>query len=148
MTEDLPTILLIEDNPDDYEATIRSFQKNHLANPVHWCQNGQDALNYIRKEGDYSTDRKISMPSLIFLDLNMPGMDGRTVLKFLKEDVLTKQIPVVILTTSADPKDVDQCYALGASTYVQKPVNFERLVDTVRTIKDYWFRIAILPNEG
>jgi two-component system response regulator len=148
MIEVLPKILLVEDNPDDYEATVRSFEKNHLANPVQWCRSGQDALDYVRREGGHSHIPVGQRPCLIFLDLNMPGLDGRKVLKALKNDDRTKQIPVVILTTSADPKDVEQCYALGASTYIQKPVSFERLVDAVRTMKDYWFKIALLPMHG
>lgn len=140
MTSKLAQILLVEDNQDDYEATLRSLKKNHLLNPVHWCKTGQDALEYLQKK-----DAK--RPSLILLDLNMPGIDGRQVLQKIKGDENLKFIPVVILTTSADSKDVDQCYSLGASTYIQKPVSFEGLTEAVRTMKDYWFGVAILPGE-
>ena len=144
MTQALPKILMIEDNEDDYEATLRSLKKNHVMNPVHWCRSGQDALDYLL--GDSSNKKAHEKPDLILLDLNMPGIDGRTVLKKLKADPETKSIPVVVLTTSKDPLDVDHCYEIGASTYIQKPVSFEGLTDAIRTMKDYWFGIAIFPN--
>lgn len=140
MNDELASILLVEDNQDDYEATIRSLKKNHLLNPVHWCKNGQDALDYLQNN---SSDK----PSLILLDLNMPGIDGRQVLQRIKENKKLKSIPVVILTTSTDNKDVEQCYCIGASTYIQKPVSFDGLTEAIRTMKDYWFGVAILPGK-
>lgn len=146
MTNDLAHILLVEDNQDDYEATLRSLKKNHLMNPVQWCKSGQDALDYLHKEGAYSSHRHLQKPSLILLDLNMPGIDGRQVLQKIKESPQLKSIPVIILTTSADSKDIDQCYCSGASTYIQKPVSFDGLTEAIRTMKDYWFGVAILPG--
>jgi two-component system, response regulator len=140
-------LLLVEDNQDDYEATLRSLKKNHLVNPVHWCRDGQDALDYLHKKGNYANDADVRQPGLILLDLNMPGIDGREVLQTLKADEKLKRIPIVILTTSADCKDVEQCYNLGASTYIQKPVSFEGLTEALRTMKDYWFDVAILPKQ-
>lgn len=140
-------ILLVEDNDDDYEATLRSLQKNHVVNPVHWCKSGQDALDYLRGEGKY-TAKGSARPDLVLLDLNMPGIDGRQVLSNLKNDALLRSIPVVVLTTSADAKDVEQCYNIGASTYIQKPVSFEGLTEAIRTMKDYWFGVAILPGKA
>jgi len=143
---DLPTILLVEDNVDDYEATIRSFKEAHLDNPIYWCKSGKDALDYLRHEGKYAAAPPSAMPGLMLLDLNMPGIDGRKTLALVKQDQHLKKIPVVVLTTSADEKDVTQCYELGASTYIQKPVDFEGLVEAVNRIKDYWFGIALLPR--
>ncbi len=143
----LPNILLVEDNEDDYEATLRSLKKNHFVNPVHWCKSGQDALDYLRHEGKYTTEQDVIRPDLVLLDLNMPGIDGRRVLTQIKQDDKLRSIPVVVLTTSADVKDVEQCYAIGASTYIQKPVSFERLTEAIRTMKDYWFNVALLPSE-
>lgn len=143
---DLSSILLVEDSMDDYEATLRSLKKNHFVNPVHWCRNGKDALDYLHKTGQYEQESNRDAPGLILLDLNMPGIDGRQVLQQVKGDEQLKSIPVVILTTSADSRDVKQCYALGASTYIQKPVTFEGLTEAIRTMKDYWFGVAILPN--
>lgn len=145
--ERMPHILLVEDNEDDYEATLRSLKKNHFMNPVHWCRSGQEALDYLHGEGKYNeNDHKTSLPDLVLLDLNMPGVDGRQVLSHIKKADGLKHIPVVILTTSADARDVDQCYSIGASTYIQKPVSFEGLTEAIRTMKDYWFGVAILPS--
>lgn len=143
---ELATILLVEDNIDDYEAAIRSFKQAHLDNPVQWCKSGRDALDYLKHEGAYASKRRSSAPALILLDLNMPGIDGRKTLSLVKQDDELRKIPVVILTTSADERDIEQCYALGASTYIQKPVDFEGLVEAIRRIKNYWFGIALLPR--
>lgn len=141
----IPHILLVEDNADDYEATVRSLKRNHFLNPVHWCRSGADALDYLNGKNATSEEPAV-LPDLILLDLNMPGVDGRQVLAQVKADPRLKHIPVVILTTSADVKDVDQCYQSGASTYIQKPVSFEGLTEAIRTMKDYWFGVAILPR--
>ncbi|TBR42139.1 response regulator [Marinomonas agarivorans] len=143
---DIPHILLVEDNQDDYEATLRSLKKSHFLNPVHWCKNGKDALDYLYNEGNYADDIETRLPDLILLDLNMPGVDGRQVLKKIKADPKKRSIPVVILTTSKDHKDIEACYDMGASTYIQKPVDFEGLTQAIRTMKDYWFGVAILPD--
>jgi two-component system response regulator len=143
---DLPTILLVEDNADDYDAAIRSFKAAHLDNPVHWCKTGADALDYLRREGPYAFDPHSPRPALMLLDLNMPGIDGKKVLATVKQDPALKKMPVVILTTSSDQRDVTQCYELGASTYIQKPVDFDGLIGAVSRIKEYWFGVALLPG--
>jgi two-component system response regulator len=143
----LPTILLVEDSVDDYEAAIRSFKTAHLDNPVHWCKTGQDALDYLKREGTYAHGPSAAKPALVLLDLNMPGIDGRKVLAIVKQDLALKKTPIVILTTSSDERDVTQCYELGASTFIQKPVDFDGLIGAVSRIKDYWFGIALLPRE-
>lgn len=142
----LAPILLVEDSQDDYEATIRSFKRAHLDNPVQWCKSGKDAINYLKHEGPY-VDRINERPGIILLDLNMPGIDGRKTLAIIKQDQELKKIPIVILTTSSDERDVEQCYELGASTYIQKPVDFDGLIDAVSRINEYWFGIALLPRE-
>lgn len=142
----LPTILLVEDNVDDHDAAIRSFKAAHLDNPVDWCSTGQDALDYLRHQGAYAHKPAKALPALVLLDLNMPGIDGRTVLTTVKRDPKLRKIPVVVLTTSSDERDVKQCYDLGASTYIQKPVDFDGLIGAAARIKDYWFGIALLPG--
>lgn len=137
-------LLIIEDNEDDYEATVRSLKKNHFINPVSWCRDGKSAIEFLTKTGAYAGEA-VKRPDLILLDLNMPGMDGRQALEIIKGNDELKKIPVVVLTTSNDSIDVEKCYEIGASGYVQKPVEFERLVATVSTLKDYWFGVAILP---
>jgi two-component system, response regulator len=143
----LPTILLVEDSVDDHDAAVRSFKAAHLDNPVHWCKTGQDALDYLRNQGSYAQKPASGRPALILLDLNMPGIDGRKVLTIVKGDPVLRKIPVVILTTSGDERDVKQCYDLGASTYIQKPVNFDGLIGAVGRIKEYWFGVALLPGD-
>jgi CheY-like chemotaxis protein len=142
---DLAEILLVEDNTDDYEATLRSLKKNHFANPVRWCKNGQDGLDYLHRQGSYA-EIEASATGLILLDLNMPGIDGRQMLEMIKADKELRVIPVIVLTTSSDTRDIEQCYQLGANTYIQKPVSFEGLVEAIRTMKEYWFDIALLPG--
>ncbi|MEM1103666.1 MAG: response regulator [Pseudomonadota bacterium] len=145
---DLPLILLVEDNKDDYEAAFRSLRKNNFANPIHWCPSGQAALDFLYRRGEYEDAGQLDRPGLIMLDLNMPGIDGRQVLETIKGDAELRSIPIVVLTTSADPGDVEKCYDSGASTYIQKPVSFEALTEAIGTMKDYWFRVAILPKHS
>jgi len=145
--EILRGILLIEDSPDDFEAIERSFYKAGLANPLHWCSSGQDALDYLQHRGKYTDIVGVERPALILLDLNMPGLDGRALLELIKQDKDLRRIPVVILTTSNDARDIDRCYELGASTYIQKPVDFDGLIRVAAVLRDYWFGIALLPRE-
>jgi two-component system, response regulator len=138
-------ILLVEDNEDDYEATLRSFRKNRFVNPIKWCRNGQEALDYLRGKEDIA-DALAEKPDLILLDLNMPGIDGRHVLNIIKADAKLQSIPVIVLTTSTDAKDIAECYSMGANSYIQKPLSLEGLTDAIRIITDYWFEVAILPR--
>jgi two-component system response regulator len=140
-------ILLVEDNEDDYEATSRAFKKANLSNPIVWCKSGRDALDFLKREGAYKDASKGSRPGLVLLDLNMPGMDGRKTLEVIKKDETLKRIPVIILTTSADERDIDACYQTGANTYVQKPVSFDGLIEAIKRLKAYWFEIALLPKD-
>ena len=122
MNEILPksqSILMVEDSEDDYEATTRAFKKVSLHNPVVWCRSGRDALDLLKREGVHRNANG-SHPGLILLDLNMPGLDGRKTLRLIKEDDKLKKMPVIILTTSTDERDVQDCYQMGANTYVQK----------------------------
>ena len=144
---ELAHVLIVEDNEDDYEATRRSFLKNHFINPLSWLRSAEDALQRLRSCDAAGAGGQAEVrPDLILLDLNMPGMDGRRFLEIIKADERLKSIPVVVLTTSSDISDVERCYQLGASTYIQKPVSFDGLTQAVRTMKDYWFGIALLPS--
>lgn len=147
MLSDLAHVLIVEDNEDDYEATRRSFVKNHFVNPLSWSRSAEEALHTLRSsDGSQPGGQPESRPDLILLDLNMPGMDGRRFLEIIKADEKLKSIPVVVLTTSSDAMDIERCYQLGASTYIQKPVSFDGLTKAVSTMKDYWFGIALLPS--
>ncbi len=141
----LPSILLIEDNYDDFEATSRSFKKVNFLNALVWCPTAQDGLDYLRRVGKYANEGPAERPGLVLLDLNMPGMDGRIALRTLKADPELRSIPVIILTTSADERDIEQCYSYGAATYIQKPVGFSGLVEAAQRVKEYWFGVALLP---
>jgi two-component system, response regulator len=139
------SIMLVEDNQDDYEATCRAFQKANLANPIVWCKSGREALDLLKRQ---SNEPQHSRPGLILLDLNMPGIDGRKTLEIIKQDGALKQMPVIILTTSADERDIHDCYQAGANTYVQKPVSFDGLIEAIKRLKAYWFEIALLPKDA
>ncbi len=141
------SILMVEDSEDDYEATMRAFKKVSLHNPVVWCRSGRDALDLLKREGAHRITNG-PHPGLILLDLNMPGLDGRKTLQLIKEDGRLKKIPVIILTTSTDERDVQDCYQMGANTYVQKPVSFDGLIEAIKRLKAYWFEIALLPKDG
>jgi two-component system response regulator len=132
-------ILLIDDNDDDVEATLRAFKRTNLKNAVVRATTGAEAIAMLR-------DRQVT-PGLILLDLNMPGLDGRRVLAILKGDHELRKIPVVVLTTSNDDRDIEECYQLGANTYIQKPVDLDGLFAAIQRLKDYWFEIALLPKE-
>lgn len=132
-------ILIVEDSVDDFEATKRAFAKVNLRNPIEHVASGEAALKYL-----FCPD--VAKPGLILLDLNMPGLDGRKTLQIIKNSEPLKDIPVVILTTSNDERDVTSCYALGANTYIQKPVDLDGLISAIRRLKEYWFEIAILPR--
>jgi two-component system, response regulator len=133
-------ILIVEDSPDDFEATKRAFSKANLRNEIAHCVSGEDALAYLRSD-------TCEKPGIILLDLNMPGLDGRKTLEIIKKTDALKSIPIVILTTSNDERDVQACYGLGANTYIQKPVDFDGLIAAIRRLKEYWFEIALLPKE-
>jgi two-component system response regulator len=132
-------ILIVEDSEDDFEATKRAFSRTNLRNAIVHAVSGEEALGWLRSAAP-------ARPGLILLDLNMPGQDGRKTLEIIKETPDWKKIPVVILTTSDDERDVKACYELGANTYIQKPVDFNGLISAIKQLKDYWFEIALLPK--
>ena len=120
-----------------------SFKKNNFVNPIKHFFNGQDALDYLEKSRTGEEEK----PGIILLDLNMPGIDGRYILNYLQKNIEFYQIPVIILTTSSDEKDINKCYELGASTYIQKPVTLNGLTQAIGVMTNYWFGIAILPKK-
>jgi CheY-like chemotaxis protein len=140
-------ILLVEDSPEDYEATDRAFRRAGLSNPIHRCSDGDEALDYLYQRGRYAEPAAAPRPGIILLDLNLPGTDGREVLEVVKGDADLKRIPVIVLTTSSDERDIDACYRAGANSYVQKPVDLEGFMKAVERLKGYWFEVVILPRE-
>jgi CheY-like chemotaxis protein len=141
------TILIIEDSPEDFEATVRAFRKSGLINSLLRCEDGEEALDYLYRRGVYADPKTSPRPGLILLDLNMPGLDGRGLLTVIKNDSNLKKIPVVVLTTSTDERDIDKCYEEGANSYICKPVDLNGLMVAIQRLRDYWFEIVILPKE-
>jgi CheY-like chemotaxis protein len=141
------TILLADDDEEDRELARDALQNSRLANEMKFAFDGQDLLDYLRKEGRWAgPDVEAPRPGIILLDLNMPRKDGREALAEIKADESLRRIPVVVLTTSKDESDVLSTYDLGVSSFITKPVTFGGLVDVMRTWTQYWFEIVELPN--
>jgi two-component system response regulator len=140
------TILMVEDSQDDFIAAQRTFKKAGLNNPLRRCATGDEAVDYLFRRGAFRNATLAPLPGIILLDLNLPGLDGREVLRQVKADPLLRKIPVIILTTSSAEKDVEQCYSDGANSYVLKPVDIQGFVRAITRLKDFWFEIAILPK--
>jgi two-component system response regulator len=141
MLEKKETILLVEDNPDDIELTIRAFKKNKIANDLVVARDGIEALDYLFCKGAHTNRNIKDVPRLILLDLKLPKMDGLQVLERLRYDGYTKLVPIVILTSSKEEQDLVAGYKYGANSYVRKPINFNDFVDAVRNIGLYWLLI-------
>jgi CheY-like chemotaxis protein len=141
-------ILLVEDSLEDVEATTRALRKAGLANPIHHCADGDDALDYLHQRGKYADPAQAPRPGVVLLDLNLPGTDGREVLTQAKADPQLKKIPVIVLTTSTDERDIERCYQAGANSYVKKPVDLDGFLQAIRRLTDYWFEVVILPRGG
>ena len=139
-------ILLVEDNATDAELCIRALRKNNLANDLIWLKDGAEALDFIYRRGIYAERSPEEQPNLILLDLRMPRVDGMEVLKQLKGDERTKSIPIVVLTSSTECPDLEECYRLGANSYVSKPVEFNAFADTAAKIGMYWLLINRPPQ--
>ncbi|NND98568.1 MAG: response regulator [Pirellulaceae bacterium] len=139
-------ILIVEDSPEDFEATVRALHKSGLRNTLFRCSDGEDALDFLHRRGEYVAPDSAPRPGLILLDLNLPGTDGREVLEEIKQDPSLKKIPVVVLTTSTDERDIEACYEFGANSYIHKPVDLAGLVDAIQRLKDYWFQIVVFPK--
>jgi len=146
MIDTTQTILLVEDSPEDVEATIRSFKRFGVANVIYHCKDGDDALDFLYHRGEYADLKSSPRPAIILLDLNMPGTDGREVLAQIKKDQSLQTIPVVVLTTSSDVRDIDKCYHEGANSYIQKPVDLPKYIEAIQRLSEYWFEIVILPK--
>jgi two-component system response regulator len=131
-------ILLVEDNPADAEMTLRALRRNNLANKVHWVKDGEEALEFMFRTGSYANREPGSTPKLILLDIKMPKVDGIEVLRRLKENEDTRRVPVVVMTSSNEERDVVDSYRLGVNSYIVKPVQFEAFLETVAKIGLYW----------
>ena len=135
------TILLVEDNPDDVELTLRALEKHNIKNKVTVARDGAEALDYLFATGAYSDRDTSVMPAVIILDLKLPKVDGLEVLERMRADERTKLVPVVILTSSKEEQDMIKGYKLGANSYVRKPVDFAQFIEAARQLGLYWLVI-------
>jgi CheY-like chemotaxis protein len=139
----LMTILLVEDNPDHAELTLKTLSAGKLLNQVFWVKDGAEAVDYLWRRNGYSNPEKSPRPGLILLDIKLPKVDGIEVLRQIKSDEKLHQIPTVMLTTSERDEEMVKSYGLGANSFVTKPVSFGAFVETIRNIELYW----ILTNQ-
>ncbi len=139
-------ILCVEDSPEDLETIKRAFKKVGLINPLVHFEDGDEALDYLFRKGNYTDPEKSPRPNIILLDLNLPGTDGFEILAEVKNDEVLKKIPVIVLTTSSDNRDIEKCFQAGANSYIVKPVSFDGFVEAIKKLKDYWFKISVIPD--
>lgn len=139
------TILLVEDNPDDIELTLRALKKNNIKNEVKVVYDGAEALDFLFGTGKYSGRDLTNMPTVILLDLKLPKLDGLEVLRQLRANELTRLLPVVILTSSKQEQDIVNGYSLGVNSYVRKPVDFNQFAEAVSHLGLYWLLLNEAP---
>ncbi len=137
-------ILLVEDNSADAELALRALKRKNLLNRVHWVEDGAAALDFIFRSGQYAS-RTGAQPKLVLLDLKLPKVDGIEVLRRLKADIATRTIPIVMLTSSAEERDIIKSYSLGVNSYIVKPVDFDKFTQTVSEVGFYWMLLNKQP---
>jgi len=138
MTENPVEILLVEDNPDDVKLTLRAFKKHRLSNRIQVVRDGAEALEFIFCTGAFAHRHIENGPKVVLLDLKLPKVDGLEVLRRIKADPRTRAIPVVVLTSSREDRDVVESYQLGVNSYIVKPVDFEQFIESARLLGMYW----------
>ena len=139
-------ILMVEDNPNDEELTLHELRKYHLANRIHVVRDGQEALDYVFCTGRYADRQITDQPSVILLDIKLPFVDGLEVLSRIKKDDRTRTIPVVMLTSSREERDLVESYRLGVNSYIVKPVDFDQFKESARTLGMYWLLLNRPPK--
>jgi CheY-like chemotaxis protein len=139
------TILYADDDAEDRMLVKDAWEENRLANDLHFVEDGEELLDYLRRTGKFAHLNGSPLPGMILLDLNMPRMDGREALQAIKADPRLRSIPVVVLTTSKAEEDILRAYDLGVNSFILKPVTFDSLVDLTKTLSKYWFEVVELP---
>lgn len=147
LTQVSKPLLVVEDSDVDFEALIRSLNKSCNRADVYRVEDGDEALDFLFRQGNYTDTVSSPRPALILLDLNLPGTDGREVIAEVKQNAALKQIPIIVFTTSSSPQDIEFCYHHGANSYVLKPVKTQDFNQSVQGIIAYWLDCVILPNE-
>jgi len=142
------TILLVEDNPDDVELTLRAFQRNNIGNEVIVASDGEEALDYVFATGKFADRDPDATPTLILLDLKLPKVMGLDVLRKIRADERTRRLPVVVLTSSNEDRDIVTSYDLGANSFVRKPVDFAQFMDAARQLGLYWLVLNEPPDSS
>ncbi len=143
--KEAPSLLVVEDSDEDFEAFCRGWHQSTATNAIHRCTNGDEALDFLRRTGKYTRSHPLVQPGLILLDLNLPGTDGREVLTEIKQDENLRSIPVVVFTTSSNPKDLEICYQQGVNSYIIKPIDVTKLMNIINLIVKYWLEVNSLP---
>jgi CheY-like chemotaxis protein len=139
-------ILLVEDNPDHADLVMASFEEGRIMKKIHWVKDGEQAIHYLTRVNGFEDPAASPTPGLILLDINLPKIDGLSVLKGIKENPRLKRIPVIMLTTSDQHKDIDRCYEMGANSYIIKPVDFQGFQSKMQEIGFYWVLTNQLPS--
>ncbi len=140
------TIVMADDDDDDYLLTQKALKESKLLNKLHRVKDGEELLEYLRHEGDYTDVDAYERPGIILLDLNMPRKDGREALKEIKSDPKLRNIPVVVFTTSKAEEDIYKTYELGVNSFITKPVTFDKLIKVMQALGTYWLEIVELPT--
>ncbi len=140
------SLLVVEDSNEDFKMLQRLMRRMAVQNPIYRCSSGDEVFDFLYQEGNYQNPDLAPRPSVILLDLNLPGIDGRDVLERLKQDSSFKEIPIVVFTTSSNPKDVEFCYEKGANGYLIKPMDAQELRKTVQAFVDYWLEVNTPPG--
>ena len=148
MYSDAVEILLVEDNPSDLEVALRALKEQNLCNNVQVARDGEEALDFIFCQGPFAGRRPDELPRVILLDLKLPLIDGLEVLRQIRADARTRHVPVVVLTSSTEERDVVESYALGVNSYITKPVDFDQFRDAMKTIGMYWLMLNRPPAKA
>jgi two-component system response regulator len=146
MSNEIVEILLVEDNPNDVELTLHALKRNKLANHIEVVRDGAEALEYIFATGSYADRKMENSPKVILLDLKLPKVDGLEVLRRIKSDARTKHIPVVMLTSSREERDIIESYQMGVNSIISKPVDFDQFTEAIRHLGYYWLLLNQPPN--
>jgi CheY-like chemotaxis protein len=140
-------LLVVEDSNEDFKMLQRLMQRFDVKNPICRCTNADEAWEFLQRIGETNHPETYTKPSVILLDLNLPGIDGRDILSKIKQDIKFREIPVVIFTTSSNPSDIELCYQKGANGYLIKPMDAEELKKIVQAFVEYWLEVNIIPTK-